>query len=71
MEYREMDKLGVKVSLLGFGCMRLPIKKDGTINEARASKLIDLAYKNGVNYFDTAYGYHNGESETFTGKAHF
>lgn len=69
MEYREMDKLGVKVSLLGFGCMRLPIKKDGTINEARASKLIDLAYKNGVNYFDTAYGYHNGESETFTGKA--
>lgn len=69
MEYRRMENIGVDVSLLGFGCMRLPVNKDGKINEARASNLIDLAYKNGVNYFDTAYGYHDGESESFTGKA--
>lgn len=69
MEYREMHKLGIKVSLLGFGCMRFPLNKDGKINEARASRMIDLAYKNGVNYFDTAYVYNNGESELFTGKA--
>lgn len=69
MEYRKMQNIRVEVSLLGFGCMRFPLNKDGKINEARASKMIDLAYRNGVNYFDTAYGYHGGESEKFTGKA--
>lgn len=69
MEYRKMQNIGVEVSLLGFGCMRFPLHKDGKINEAMASKMIDLAYRNGVNYFDTAYGYHGGESEKFTGKA--
>jgi predicted aldo/keto reductase-like oxidoreductase len=69
MEYRKMDNLGVDVSLLGFGCMRFPLKKDGSINAVRARQMIDLAYQNGVNYFDTAYGYHNGESESFTGSA--
>lgn len=69
MEYRKLDNLGVEVSLLGFGCMRLPLSEDGSIDEAKASELIDLAYSKGVNYFDTAYGYHNGESEKFTGKA--
>lgn len=69
MEYRRMQNIGVDVSLLGFGGMRLPVNKERKINEARASQMIDLAYKSGVNYFDTAYPYHDGESEKFYGKA--
>lgn len=68
MEYRTFDKLGVKVSLLGYGCMRFPTKADGTIDEAEAEKLLDKAYAAGVNYFDTAYPYHNGESELVVGR---
>lgn len=69
MEYRELEKLGIKTSLLGFGCMRFPVDKDGSINYQKAKQLIDLAYQNGVNYYDTAYIYHGGESEPFIGKA--
>jgi predicted aldo/keto reductase-like oxidoreductase len=69
MEYRSLEKLGIKTSLLGYGCMRFPRHRDGSINYERSEPLIDLAYQNGVNYFDTAYNYHNGESEIFTGKA--
>jgi len=69
VEYRSIEKLGISVSLLGYGCMRFPTKKDGTIDSDEAEKLLDLAYKNGVNYFDTAYPYHGGESEPFVGKA--
>jgi uncharacterized protein len=58
-------------SLLGFGCMRLPVldpdKPD--IDIERATKMIDLAYSHGVNFFDTAYPYHHGMSETFIGEA--
>lgn len=69
MEYRKIERYDIDVSLLGFGCMRFPLTKEGTINEKRAMKMIDLAYQSGVNYFDTAYGYHDGDSERFTGKA--
>ncbi|MGF7143538.1 hypothetical protein HNQ56_001965 [Anaerotaenia torta] len=69
MEFRKMDKLGVETSLLGFGCMRFPKNEDGSIDEARSEKMMDYAYRNGVNYFDTAYAYHEGNSEIFTGKA--
>lgn len=69
MEYRKIEKLGIETSLLGFGCMRFPCNKDGSINEAEALRMIDTAYKAGVNYFDTAYVYHDGKSEIFTGKA--
>ncbi len=69
METRTIKKLGVETSLLGFGCMRFPTTKDGKIDEKTALKMLDEAYENGVNYFDTAYVYHNGESEIFTGKA--
>lgn len=69
MEYRELDQLGIKTSLLGYGCMRFPRRRNGSINEERAEHLIDIAYQNGVNYFDTAYNYHEGKSEEFTGKA--
>ncbi len=68
MEKRKIKKLGVETSLLGFGCMRFPTTKDGKINEKEAEKMIDIAYENGVNYFDTAYVYHGGDSEVFTGK---
>lgn len=68
MEYRKFEKLGVSPSLLGFGCMRFPQNTDGTINEKEAQKLLDTAIKAGVNYIDTAYPYHNGESEPFLGR---
>ncbi|MDR2932860.1 MAG: aldo/keto reductase, partial [Oscillospiraceae bacterium] len=60
---------GIEVSRLGFGCMRLPLNADGAIDRETAAEMIDTAYKRGVNYFDTAFGYHNGESEIFTGEA--
>lgn len=68
MEYRQLDKLNIKTSLLGFGCMRFPTLEDGSINEAEAEKMIDHAISQGVNYIDTAYPYHNGDSEPFVGK---
>lgn len=68
MEKRKMEKLGVETSLLGFGCMRFPTTAEGKIDEARAEKMLDMAYKAGVNYFDTAYPYHDGDSEPFVGK---
>jgi len=69
MVKRKLEKLGVEPSLLGFGCMRLPLKPDRTIDEAETLRMFDLAYAKGVNYFDTAYRYHNGESERMVGKA--
>ena len=68
MEKRRLDKLGIDVSLLGFGCMRFPTLADGKINEPEAEKMIDKAIAAGVNYIDTAYPYHNGESEPFVGR---
>lgn len=68
MQYRMMEKLGVQPSLLGFGCMRFPQLVDGHIDEQESEKLMDLAISQGVNYIDTAYFYHNGESEAFVGK---
>ena len=68
MEYMNLEKLGVKVSRLGFGCMRFPLTEDGKIDEKRAEAMLDNAYKAGVNYFDTAYFYHNRTSEEFVGR---
>ena len=68
MEFREFEKLGIKTSLLGFGCMRFPLNKDGSIDEVRSEQMLDAAYRRGVNYFDTAYVYHEGNSELFTGR---
>ncbi len=71
MEMRQYRDTNVKVSLLGMGCMRLPKldpeKED--IDYEKAQEIIDYAYANGVNYFDTAYGYHGGQSEVFVGHA--
>lgn len=69
MECREFANIGAKTSLLGFGCMRFPTTPDGKIDEPRAMEMIDLAYNEGINYFDTAYPYHGGQSEIVTGKA--
>ncbi len=68
MSYRTDNVLGQPVSLLGFGTMRYPTI-DGKIDEVRAQELVDYAYAHGVNYFDTAYMYHDGQSEPFTGRA--
>ena len=68
MEKRKMDKSGIETSLLGFGCMRFPVTKDGKIDEPEAEKMLERALEAGVNYIDTAYPYHNGESEPFVGK---
>ncbi len=67
MEKRRLDKLGIETSLLGYGCMRFPTTAEGKIDREAAEKLLDKAYEQGVNYFDTAYPYHNGESEVFVG----
>lgn len=56
------------LSILGFGCMRLPTK-GGVIDEQRATSMIHLAIENGINYFDTAYIYSAGKNEAFLGRA--
>ena len=68
MEKRRLEKLGIETSLLGFGCMRFPVTAEGKIHEPEAERMLDRAVQAGVNYIDTAYPYHNGESEPFVGK---
>ncbi len=68
METRAFEKLGIESSLLGFGCMRFPTTETGEIDEARAMKMVHDAMDQGVTYIDTAYGYHDGKSEEFTGR---
>ena len=80
MLYRKLGKTGCEVSILGFGCMRLPIKDSDQrtadrfdpkkfIDEEKAIQLIHYAKAQGINYFDTAYPYHGGKSEPLLGKA--
>ena len=68
VDKRSMSGLGIETSLLGFGCMRFPTDSNGAIDEKTAEKMIDDAISSGVNYIDTAYPYHNGESEPFVGR---
>jgi len=69
MLYRKLPKNGDELSILGFGCMRLASKADGSIDEERATKQLRYAIDNGVNYVDTAWPYHGGQSEPFVGRA--
>jgi uncharacterized protein len=68
MEYREMKNSGIKPSLLGFGCMRFPLLESGKIDRSKAEEMIDAAIREGVTYIDTAYPYHEQESELFVGE---
>ena len=67
MLYRKAPRTGDELSILGFGCMRLP-QKNGRIDEERAARQIRFAIDRGVNYVDTAWPYHGGESELFVGR---
>jgi hypothetical protein len=64
---RKLDNLGIETSLLGFGCMRFPTI-DGKIDMKRTGDMLDNAINRGVNYFDTAYAYHDGQSELVVGE---
>lgn len=68
MEKRKMEKLGIETSLLGFGCMRFPKNADGSIDEPETERMLDKAMAEGVNYIDTAYPYHEGNSENVVGR---
>jgi predicted aldo/keto reductase-like oxidoreductase len=69
MLYRKNPRNGDELSVLGFGCMRLPTREDGTIDEERATKQVRYAVNHGVNYVDTAWPYHMEQSEPFLGRA--
>ena len=66
MQYKPFQDL--QLSALGMGNMRLPTGEDGVIDEQKAREIIEHAYHSGINYFDTAYRYHGGQSESFVGK---
>lgn len=69
MVYKDFQDL--KLSALGMGAMRLPVidGNDGKIDEAAAEEMVAYAMEHGINYYDTAWGYHNGNSELVMGKA--
>ena len=58
----------LSLSQLGFGAMRLPLKEDKSVDEALTARMTDYAIAHGVNYFDTAWPYHGGESERVMGR---
>ena len=69
MIYKQFQDL--KLSALGMGAMRLPVigGDDGKIDVEASKAMVAYAYEHGVNYYDTAWGYHNGNSELVMGEA--
>jgi len=70
MIYKDFGKTGIKISSLGFGCMRLPmikLKDVEVVDEDKVSEMLKHAFELGVNYFDSAYFYNNGLSESSLG----
>ena len=69
MIYRDFQDL--KLSALGFGAMRLPVLEgnDSKIDKAATLRMVDTAMENGINYYDTAWGYHGENSELVMGEA--
>ena len=61
----------IRLSALGLGAMRLPVLegKDAQIDEPAAQEMVDYAMEHGINYYDTAWGYHSGQSELALGRA--
>ena len=66
MIYRDFK--GTKLSMLGFGTMRLPVLENGQIDAALTQKMVDYAMAHGVNYYDTAWPYMQNRSETVVGQ---
>ena len=69
MIYKEFQNL--KLSALGLGAMRLPVidGNDAAVDAAATEEMVAYAMEQGINYYDTAWGYHSGNSETVIGKA--
>lgn len=68
MKYRKMISTQERLSILGFGLMRLPETPAGKVDEEHALSMMQYAYSHGINYFDTAVPYHDGASEALLGK---
>lgn len=68
---KNFKNTNLEISLLGLGCMWLPLLQESNtkIDYKKAEEIVDYTYNNGVNYFDTAYPYHGGESKKFIGQA--
>ena len=70
MKYRKFGTLDWEASIIGFGCMRFPTgENNGDILEQESREMLYYAIDQGVNYLDTAYTYHDGQSERFLGHA--
>lgn len=67
MNMKKHEFIDTNVSFLGMGNMRLPVNSENKIDYEKATEIIDYVYSHGVNYFDTAWPYHGGESEIFLG----
>ena len=69
MKYREFAHSGIMLSQLGMGCMRFPVidGDHGKIDTEEVTRMFDYAIENGLNYFDSGYGYHKDNSERFIG----
>ena len=69
MLYRKMPRIEEKLSILGFGAMRLPVNADGSVDDKTVDVMMHKAIEGGINYVDTAWPYHGGKGEDAVGRA--